>query len=274
MTRRKFLLSSAAVGLPTLGYAGLLEPKMLTIKEITLGIQNLPTGFEGFKIAQLTDFHYRPDLEQDLIKEAVAKAMDWEPDLIALTGDFVDRKPDALHDLVPELAPLRAPFGVYGVLGNHDYYQSSELYNREAFRKIQTQLLVNDIAYPQQGEQMVEVIGLDSIYSSTPNFHLPVGSQPEERLRLVLSHEPDTFDQVTARYAPHLQLSGHTHGGQCRIPFVGYAPFTPPYGRQYIDGAYENGSSSLYVSSGLGTSLARLRFACRPEIVLLTLTSA
>ena len=263
------------VGAPMLGYASFIEPQRLRTRELTLTIPDLPNEFEELKIAQLTDFHYRPGWDHHLVTQAVAEAQDWQPDLITLTGDFMDHHPKVLPELFELLAPLQAPLGVFGILGNHDHYNTTLEDTIQSFSETNITLLVNQIHHlrpPQGGE--LQLIGLDSIYSSTPDFALPVGPRSAEQLRIVLSHEPDTFDQVIDSYRPHLQLSGHTHGGQCRIPFVGRAPFTPPYGRVYIDGYYQQADSHLFVSSGLGTSIVRMRFACLPEIALLTLTKA
>ncbi len=264
LSRRKFLFGSM---LSMAGYATFLEPAMLRVRRETLRISNLPKAFEGFKIAQLTDFHFR-DYNRGLTERAVQEANEWQPDLVALTGDFVDKSEDRLPELLEVLAPLESRLGSYAVLGNHDHYHRSAHEFQKAFAGTSTKLLVNE-AVKLDG---MEIIGVDSIYSSTPDFSIPVDIT--DQFRLVLAHEPDMFDQIIPAYHPHLQLSGHTHGGQCRIPFVGYAPFTPRYGRKYKDGAFSREGSSLFVSSGLGTSIARLRFACRPEVALLTLEGA
>lgn len=265
LTRRNFIYSSI---LSLAGYSGLVEPAFLRVRQKALLIPNLPPAFEGFKIAQLTDFHYKA-YNKGLIQRAVQKTNEWKPDLIALTGDFVDNNPSRLPSLLELLKPLHARLGSYAVLGNHDHHHPSGniAAYRSAFAHTSTTLLVNECV-TQEG---VEIIGVDSICSSTPDFTLQVGGRTPDQLRLVLAHEPDMFDQIIPAYQPHLQLSGHTHGGQCRVPVIGYAPLTPRYGQKYKDGAFSKGPSSLFVSSGLGTSIAPIRFACLPEVALLTL---
>lgn len=258
---------------PFIGYAAAVEPALLKVREETIIIDNLPAGFDGYRIAQLTDFHYRPILDEALISKAVAEAMGFEPDLIALTGDFIDESNDVLEPLLEVLSPLAAPHGVYGVIGNHDYYYLSNEGIREAFQKSSIQLLLNEVCESTlaTGEKL-QIVGLDTAYNN-PNFSMPVKGRGDA-FRLVLAHEPDVFDKVVKNYAPHLQLSGHTHGGQVRVPFIGYAPFTPSYGHNYVDGHFQVEDSRLFVSSGLGTSIARLRLACKPEVVFLTLKKA
>ena len=266
ISRRLFLLSSV---FPVLGYARFVEPHLLRVREREIRVDELSSALDGVRIAHLTDFHYHPSMAS-LVERAVARVMQWQPDLIALTGDFVDHAYNHLPELLAKLAPLQAPRGVYATLGNHDYSQGEAAFFRRAFDSTNVRLLVNEVHM----EQRVELIGLDSIYSGTPRFDLPYSSSSRDHLRIVLSHEPDTFDRVLESYDPHLQLSGHTHGGQCRIPLIGYAPFTPPYGRRYKDGEFSQQGGHLFVSSGLGTSTVRLRFACCPEVALLTLRSA
>ena len=264
ISRRKLLLGSV---LPvTAGYASFVEPVVLRSREMKLIIPSLPSKLDGLKVAQLTDFHYHP-YEKGFIERAVRKAMDWQPDLIVLTGDFIDKSENNLEALLEVLAPLQAQYGVYAVLGNHDHYHLSVDECSQIFARTKIKLLVNEV----ERVAGIELIGLDSVYSSIPDYALPVGTRASDTLRIVLSHEPDTFDDVRAAYMPHLQLSGHTHGGQCRVPLFGYAPFTPLYGKVYRDGLFQKEQSQLFVSSGLGTSVVRMRFACLPEVALLTL---
>lgn len=272
MRRRTALLSGGGlVGASLLGYAGFIEPTRLKRRERILHIPNLPDAYNGFKIAQLTDFHFRPRLDQDLVVQAVAETLEFKPDLIALTGDFIERDPHALDPLLKLLAPLQAPQGVFAVAGNHDLYGFSQAALKEAFSDRNIQLLVNQVAnYPFKDGHYVQVVGIDSAYAGTPRYDLHA-PKAKNQLRLFLAHEPDIFPKGIQAYDPHLQLSGHTHGGQCRIPFLKKALFTPPYGRIYIDGLYAERNNRLFVSSGIGTSGLRVRFACPPEIALLTL---
>lgn len=275
MKRRSALgLSATMIGGVTLGYAGIIEPSRLKVREETLPILNLPREFEGLKIAHLSDFHYRPRLESGLVKRVVERTQDFNPDLIAMTGDFIEQEGDVLDELLEKLSSLTAPLGVYGVLGNHDRSPLSLEELQAAFNKSSVQLLVNEVLQVPVGEDStLQLIGLDSMYTHGTRFDLEV---PEEKntFRLVLLHEPDVFPRVARTYKPHLQLSGHTHGGQCRIPFMNRPMVTPYLGRVYLEGAYAEGHSKLYVTTGIGTSGPRLRFSCPPEIVLLTLKGA
>lgn len=269
LSRRQLLTrGTLGLGASTLGYAGAVEPALLKVRQETIEVDGIRDDMRGFKIAQLTDFHYRPRFDKSLIKRALRRTMEWEPDLIALTGDFVDYHSEALKPILEQCTALSAPHGVYAVLGNHDIWALSHDALHAAFAQTNIQLLVNQAVSTQVGSSQLQVVGLDSAYTGNQDFTIKLSP---DSFRIILAHEPDAFDDIARVYAPQLQLSGHTHGGQCRVPFIKKAPFTPYYGRKYIDGHYQIGASQLFVSSGLGTSGLRVRFACRPEIALITI---
>jgi len=261
MKRSKFLRGASLVGLPFLTYAGFVEPTKLNLRKRSLSISQLSPVFDGFRIAHLTDFHFREGWDNNLIENAVRQTMEFKPHLIALTGDFIERSPKSLN----------APLGVHAVPGNHDYYGFTPTELKDVFSGGNISLLINQVTdHSFREDHEVQVIGLDSASASKPKYNMDVPSNPHQ-LKLLLAHEPDVFDKTSQCYKPHLQLSGHTHGGQCRVPFTKTAPFTPYYGRKYVDGHFTKDNSHLFVSSGLGTAGLRVRFACKPEVVLLTL---
>lgn len=268
--RRNFILTSALAAASSGAYARYVEPGRLTVTRKTIHLPKLPEGLDGLVIAQLTDIHYKPEEQDQLMVDAVKAVNAAEPDIIALTGDYIEGSPKVFDPLMATLSGLKAKHGIYSILGNHDGWSSHPGRFRQGFRKAGFEFLQNQgTCIDIKGEHLF-IVGTDSIY--TGKVDAPAcfrGHQNEPVLALV--HEPDVFDALRSRFPVSLQLSGHTHGGQCRVPFIGYAPMKVKYGRNYIYGEYAREDSKIFVSRGLGTVGANVRFACTPEVAILTL---
>lgn len=246
---------------------------MLTMTKKTIRLSKLPKSLDGLLVAQLTDIHFKPEEQQELMQEAVRMVNAAKPDIIALTGDYIEGRPKVIDPLMGTLSGLQAKHGVYATMGNHDGWSASPGRFRGAFKKAGIEFLHNDGSCIQINGEHFFIVGTDSVWSGeidAPSCYRGHKNEPV----LALVHEPDVFDFLSAEFPVSLQLSGHTHGGQCRVPLVGYAPVKVKYGRNYIYGSYAKGDSQLFVSRGLGTVGAKVRFACSPEIALLTLRSA
>jgi len=256
------------------GYARWIEPNRLTITRKKLILPGLPPGLSGLTVAQMTDFHYRPDSNDALMAEAVKAVNEARPDLIALTGDFITHDPTPLTPLMRHLSQLRARHGVYGIMGNHDGWSAPYSLFQKAFQRAGFEFLINSGTHITLNGERLSILGTDSIWSGS--LDLPAcyrGHQKGDPV-LALVHEPDVFDQITDNYPVTLQLSGHTHGGQCRVPLINYTPVKVKYGEKYIYGEYQRKNARLFVSRGLGTTGLPVRFACPPEVVILTCVSA
>lgn len=272
----------------------------LTLETVTVPIRDLPSALEGCRIAQLSDFHYDGQrLAMPLLLEAIAQVNALQPDLIALTGDYITHSHAPMARLADELRQLRSRCGVVAVLGNHDNHRPG---NRsvvlQELRRVGIQALWNQIVYPLGPD--FPVVGLAELWSRdfAPAKLLP--SIPPEMPRLVLSHNPDSALQL-APWRVDLQLSGHTHGGQIVVPGLGIVPAwtdrfqqsvatllpLPSFKRksahtlqhwEWASGLHavpqnQAGPSWLYVNRGLGT-YAPGRWRCPPEVTLLTLVKA
>ncbi len=271
-SRRNFIRTGLIGALSSYGYAYWIEPDRLSVTRQDILLPHLPKSLDGLIIAQLTDFHYQPDSQEELISEAVKITNAANADIIALTGDYITHTTGVFAPLMELLGKLRAKHGIYGVMGNHDGWYGSVSYFKKGFRETGLEFLVNQGTSIKINGENVYITGTDSIWSGTVDSPACYRGHSGEPV-IALVHEPDVFDSLRQNHRVDLQLSGHTHGGQCRVPLVGYAPVKVRYGENYIHGEYQKDDSRIFVSRGLGTVGHRVRFACAPEVAILTLRS-
>jgi hypothetical protein len=243
-------------------------------------LKRLPAAFDGFRIAQLSDIHIGPFMTQEQIRKYVAIANAMKPDLVALTGDFVTWDPGTQRAVVEALAGLKAPFGVFGCLGNHDAWAVVEDSITLLFRQANVHILRHERVPIRAHGESINLIGVD--FASRRPFGPHSGSfmarfrtgldglMDPDRVNVLLSHNPDTFDRA-AELGIDLTLSGHTHGGQLALEFVSpeIAPsrlITP-----YVAGWFEKPGGQLYVNRGIGTIFVPIRLGAPPEITLFEL---
>jgi predicted MPP superfamily phosphohydrolase len=268
VTRRAFggmLLGAIGAG----SYAWGIEPRRLEVTRRSLQTPRLPGALDGLRIALLTDLHFNPEWQESSLLEAIDASNAENPDLVMLPGDFITNDPGTLDALAPLLGKLRANHGVFASIGNHDGWHAGPERVRRVLETQGISFLCNQSTRLHLRGQRLDIVGTDSVWSG----HLDAsrafsGTHPHTTLALV--HEPDPFSELGKHSI--LQVSGHTHGGQCRVPLIGYAPVTVRYGRKFIYGAFEQADGGrLFVSRGLGSVGLRVRFACVPEVAILTL---
>lgn len=275
LTRRTFLkygVSGIAAGFGGVAYSTLVEPQRLSIERVSTRLPNLPASLEGFRIAVLSDFHLHPFTKIDHVQEAVRLANTLQPDLAVLLGDYVDASVDAIHELAPELARLNARFGIFGVLGNHDHWKGPEIVRR-ALRKAGISVLQNSGVPLTVGRSELFLAGLESVWSGHPNIAAALADRRGDAPTILLMHEPDYADTAAGDGRISLQLSGHSHGGQVRLPLIG-ALQLPSWGRRYDLGLYHLRDMLLYTNRGIGMVDIPVRFNCLPEITEITLRRA
>ena len=251
-----------------------IEPNLLSITRRNIIFPNLPPELDGFTIAQLSDIHYKPDKDHDLLVKVVNAVNAENVDFIALTGDYVTEDSDVLIPLMEHLSRLQSKHGIAATMGNHDGWTNSRDYYRRTFSKADIPLLINQNTKLDVNGTPLHIAGTDYVWLGSPDPTKTLKGIPPEAPVVALVHEPDYFDTMRAVRPIDLQLSGHTHGGQCRIPFIGYAPVKVKYGENYEYGYYQQDGSQLFVSRGTGTSGMRVRFACPPELAIFTLHRA
>ncbi len=267
---------SGAVALTGYSYASQVEPRWLSLEQVRIAIPRLPEALEGLRIVQLSDIHLYPYTDLNHVREAVALANAQRPDLVALTGDFVLDHVDAIDDLAPVLAGLTARLGLYAVLGNHEMWLgAAPVIEGLARQSIPT--LINRGLTLDVGGVLLYIAGLDDGWSGRPDLAKALAARPEGAVTVLMVHEPDLADATARDGRVHLQLSGHSHGGQVRLPGMG-ALVLPFLARKYDQGLYrlpggpERRGLWLYTNRGIGVNGPPLRFRCRPEVTVLTLT--
>lgn len=274
MSRRNAIRLLLAGGAGSVGNAFWFEPARLSITRTEIPIPNLPAGLDGLKVGLIADLHFKPDTDSPLLAEAVAALNHEKPDLIALPGDFIDHDPRVADPMMEILSKLSARHGVFASMGNHDGWAEAANRLRRGFERADMPFLVNRHSRLTIGGESLAVAVTDHVWKGRPDPVKTLAGIPSRTPVIALVHEPDFFDEMTRHRNIQLQLSGHTHGGQCRVPVLGYAPAKVAYGRKYIQGTFERGDSRLFVTRGLGTTGLRVRFACPPEVAVLTLRCA
>ncbi|WP_438347183.1 metallophosphoesterase [Paenibacillus sp. FA6] len=277
MTRRQFLQTSVSTvigaGLLTSGYAWLWEPKQLAIETVQLHFNTLPSAFDGLKVVQFSDVHLGFHFDDKRMKKLVKAISSQSPDIICFTGDIVDRDSESLVGAMSDLSSLHAPLGKYAVLGNHDHWgQPAEV--RRMLQECGFTVLQNSHVIVRKQDSMFAIVGLEDQLHGNPDPKKALEGITEGTFSLLLIHEPDYAD-TAALYPFDMQLSGHSHGGQVRLPFFG-AIITPMGSRRYIQGLYKLKSSGmqLYVNRGVGVTQLPIRFLCRPELTVFTLNKS
>jgi uncharacterized protein len=276
-TRRQFLQRAAAVGaVAVIGDGFLLAPNFPHIVRQEFRLQRWPERLNGFTVALLSDFHYDPLFSIHPLHAAIGMVNGLHPDLIVLVGDFVSVPPFgdekkaafAAEPCARLLRQITAPHGLWAVMGNHDDATDPEHVTR-ALQAENIQVLANQSHPIEQDGARFWLAGVDDVLSGTADLSNTMHGVPGSEAVILLAHEPDFADEA-ARFPIDLQLSGHSHGGQIRIPFLPPL-YLPELAKKYVWGTYHVGPLTLHTSAGLGTIGIPMRLNCPPEITLLTL---
>lgn len=253
----------------------LVEPGTLRIRRLTSPLRDLPAEFDGFRIAQISDLHYHG--RTSVLDRIPMLLRSEHPDIVVITGDLVDRSSDieACAEYVGELCRIAAA-PVYMVRGNWDHraFPSPCAMQRwdDTFRQAGAAVLVNENTELRRQGASIWLAGTDDPYFGYADLDATLRSVPDTSTTVVLTHAPEDFIELSARPQVRLVLAGHTHGGQVRLPFVGAVLVPSRYGTRYASGLYRIGQASFYVNAGIGTSHIPVRFLCRPEMTMITLT--
>lgn len=262
-------MAAGAAGCLVNGF--LIEPGYLSINREDVHTKDLPGALDGLRVGVLGDFHFRPRQDEALMEKVVAAVADEQLDLIALVGDFVNHSVSVIPPLLGYLEKLNARHGVFAVMGNHDGWSGDRATIKRQFEKSGISFLINENSTIDLRGDKLAIAGTDYIWRGAPDPARTLRGIDRETPVLALVHEPDYFDVMAAEREILLQLSGHTHGGQCRVPLAGIAPVKVKYGEKYVQGLYANRDCRLFVTRGVGTTGIRVRFACPPELAVLTL---
>ncbi len=270
MKFRHLVFGVAAASAATLVYGALVEANRLILERSRLRLKGWPERLRGFKIAVLADMHLRDEYTCSLGRRAVALALDEEPDMIVLPGDTVAYwKPESIDMLTEVLEPLLLMNGaVVAVPGNHEYWSGSPEWIRPIYDELNIKFLRNEV-WRHQG---IVWAGVDSAAAGEADPFSTMKHASEEGGPIVtLWHEPDLNEWLPEGSA--LMISGHSHGGQFRLP-NGWAPMYTKLGEKYVDGFYPEASTPIYVSRGIGTTGPPSRLFCPPTVDILTIEPA
>ncbi|MFC1580374.1 metallophosphoesterase [Thermodesulfobacteriota bacterium] len=287
MTRRGFLIRMGILGALVLaGGKGFLNSRDLKLLKVDVGLKNLSPAFEGLKIGQITDIHAGPLVPRGLIEKGVDLLMEKQPDMVVLTGDFVSGatrilwttyggfKQHHFDACMGALAKLKAPLGVYAVLGNHDFWSGKQVAADiiKGLKGIGVKVLRNENVSLSRAGRTLSVVGVDDYWEQSYSLTRSLNKIQKDGCRVLLSHNPDVNEDIElSGKRIDLVISGHTHGGQIVIPFVG-APYIPsPFGQKYRAGLVKDGDRKTWVSRGLGLFFVPIRLNCPPDVSLLTL---
>ncbi len=249
---------------------GFWRRKRPVVERVEVALPGLAPAFDGYRIVFLADLHHSAVVPRAFLARAVAAALSLDPSLILLGGDYLSHSTRYASGLVEILRPLAAPDGVFGVLGNHDHYVGAARV-REALASAGVTELWNASVVIRRDSAALGIAGVGDLRFDRVDFRAAVAGLPAEVPRIVVSHDPDVFAYWPADVRLDLMLSGHTHGGQARLPFVGPLYVPSQFGFRYLAGRFREAGRQLYVSRGIGVITAPIRWRCPPEVTLVTL---
>jgi uncharacterized protein len=263
-------LRALALNLSEAARSALTEPFRLTIEHQQIHLRRLPRALDGFRIVQLSDIHHSPFTSREQIERAVATANRLQPDIVALTGDYVSKERAYAAPCAELLASLTARHGVFAVLGNHDHWTDAALIT-DLFRAEGITVLVNQGMRFEKNGAAFWLAGVDDTMVGLEDLPLALAGSSAAEFKLLLAHNPVILRRA-ARAGVDLVLSGHTHGGQITLRSERSISGRPR--RRTLRGLAREGETQIYVTRGLGTVVLPVRFGCPPEVSLLELRSA
>jgi predicted MPP superfamily phosphohydrolase len=250
--------------------AALAEPFQLVVEQHAIQLRRLPVALDRLRIVQLSDIHHSPFTGRKQIERAIETANSLNPDIIALTGDYVSHERAYAAPCAELLGRLRARCGVYAVLGNHDHWTDAALIT-DLFRAEGIKVLINEGMRFEHNGAAFWLAGVDDTMVGLEDLPLALAGSSSDEMKLLLAHNPIILRRA-ARAGVDLVLSGHTHGGQVTWRSERSRSGRPR--RRMLRGLGQRGDTQIYVTRGLGTVIVPLRYGCRPEVSLLELRCA
>lgn len=277
LSRRQFLGTLLGMGLGSAAYARFIEPEWLEFSEVTVPLQIYPEN-DPLKLLHLSDLHASKLVSFEYLDNAIRKSLTYRPDLICITGDFISSEIPDIDRYTLLLRKLSSAAPTFAVFGNHDGgHWSARRGGAKDISGIQDILLGSAIVPLVNRKQSLTIRGRDLVLAGlgdlwagmfSPKTIFQESLAEEGKTIILLSHNPDTKDFLR-KYHWHLMLSGHTHGGQIRIPLLG-TPFAPVKDKRYVEGLHRWEKRWLHITRGVG-NVRGLRFNCRPQVSLLNL---
>lgn len=253
-------------------YSSLIEPQWIEINCLQLTLPHLAAEFDRYRIVQISDIHTSRWMNSERLSRIFGLVNEQKPDLIAITGDFATRyQQQFIPNLRATISQLVPKDATVAVLGNHDHWSDPEAV-KQVLEQAGIVNLDNTVYTSERGSARLYIAGVDDILVGVDRLDLVLKQLPNNDAAILLAHEPDFADTSAATKRFDLQLSGHSHAGQIRLPFL--KPFLlPSLGEKYYAGLYQVGDMILYTNRGIGVSILPLRFNARPEITVFTLVA-
>jgi hypothetical protein len=246
------------------------EARSLRVVDYRFGSGDLPPAFDGTRIVLISDLHVRPAFPVERVRAVVDRANALHPDMVVLCGDYVDNDPALVRPTFAALARLRAPLGVFGVLGNHDYWSDAAPAVRGAMASAGIVSLDNQGLWVRRGDARLRLGGVGDLWEDGQDIGATTGVTSGSDFVLLVTHNPDYVERLR-RGAVDLALAGHTHGGQITL-FGLWAPFVASdYGQRFRSGLVTSAPAPVIVSNGIGTIGPPLRFFAPPQLVVVEL---
>lgn len=273
-------------------WGSFIEPQRIIVRQENLTLEKISSGLplgkpsETIRAAVISDLHIGPYKREDFLKRVVSKIAKQKPDVIFIVGDFISYGTEGIQFLDP-LRDLRAPLGVFAVLGNHDYGTNKRTLSKPTeqaalltskLKELGITVLINQTAKLTKGTKYILLIGTDELWTNRASIGKALQTFAETKSQknkpfvyILLSHNPDMVKKAEVSKL-ELVISGHTHGGQIRLPLWGSVARIPDtLGRKYDKGFFSYGKTGLYITSGLGEIGPRARLFNPPEIVMLNI---
>jgi predicted MPP superfamily phosphohydrolase len=256
-------------------YGLLSRGAVFQVEGVTLKLSRLPCSFSGIRLAHISDIHMGGWMNGERLRRVAELIFAENPDLLLITGDFFIGRDagvmtrQTMEGLTAELSRLAKSFPTFAVLGNHDYWTDAGKV-RQILSSAGITELTNTAFTFKRGEDRLHICGVDDVWQGDARLDDVIARLSDDGVAILLAHEPDFADVSAATGRFDLQLSGHTHGGQIVLPFVG-PPVLPYLGRKYPSGLYKVREMYQYTNRGVGAGRMPLRINCPPEITLFTL---
>jgi hypothetical protein len=282
LTRRKFLkalglgaAALAATAVSSAAYISWIEPSLFHLHEQAVRLPRLQgEGLRGLRIAQISDIHFGGWMNAARLRRVTDLVISRAPDVIVITGDFLSRYTNFDSDMsamAAEMERLVDTAPVFAVMGNHDHWHGVARL-RDMLEASSVQELRNAVVSIKRSDSVLHLAGVDDVWEGHARLGRVLEHLPLDGAAVLLAHEPDFADTVAEYGRFDLQISGHTHGGQISLPFIG-PPVLPHLGKKYVAGMYPVASMLQYTNRGVGMAVSiPYRFNCPPEITLFTLT--
>ena len=265
----------AIIGLSLILWAFVIEPNRVVLNEVEIKLPAWPPAFNHLKVVAVGDLHAGSRyIDESKLERIVALINQTQPDLIVLLGDFIQRDNQdrillEMEKIAEKLKSLRAKYGVFAVLGNHDWWYNGQRV-RQALESVGIRVLENDVAQIQKDGQTVWLLGVPDFWTRQPIDIAPALKKINLPGPVIaLTHNPDVFPTLPSSVS--LTLAAHTHGGQVNIPFIGRPIVPSRYGERYAAGFVQEDDRRLFVTTGIGTTGIAVRFRVPPEIAVITL---